>query len=135
MSADERGMAIFPQTRMRWNSAPASRGGFACGYTRLLVRSVVHPVLQRHVQRVILAIARPDILDVPGPRKEIAVLMEGHRHDPIRQVKRLFHPVAVVNVDVDVQDARVELQELLWGFIRGNEGGGSGTGGDRGFCS
>lgn len=37
----------------------------------------------------------------------VAVLVEGHGHDAVRQVKGLLDAVAVVNVDVDVQNPGV----------------------------
>lgn len=41
-------------------------------------------------------------------REEVVpVLVEGHGHDSVRQVEGLLDPVAMVNVDVDVQNAGV----------------------------
>ena len=40
------------------------------------------------------------------------VLVEGDGHDPVGGEERLLHPVAVVDVDVDVQHARMMLEEL-----------------------
>jgi hypothetical protein len=44
-------------------------------------------------------------LDVSRPRKVIPKLMETARHDPIRRIERLFHAVAVMDVDVDVENS------------------------------
>lgn len=38
--------------------------------------------------------------------------MEGHGHDAVRQVEGFLHAVAVVNVDVDVENPRVVLEQL-----------------------
>ena len=40
------------------------------------------------------------------------VLVEGDGHDPVRGEERLLHPVAVMDVDVDIQHTRVMLEEL-----------------------
>ena len=44
---------------------------------------------------------------MPCPREIFAVFVERHSHDTIGAIKRLFHPIAVVDVDVNVQDAWV----------------------------
>ena len=40
------------------------------------------------------------------------VLVEGDGHDPVCGEESLLHPVAVMHVDVDIQHARVMLEEL-----------------------
>jgi hypothetical protein len=40
-------------------------------------------------------------------REELAILVEARGHDAIRGVKCLLHAVAVMHVDVDVQDTLV----------------------------
>lgn len=39
---------------------------------------------------------------VSGAREVFAVLVKGDRHDPVRGVEGLLHPVTVVDVNVDV---------------------------------
>lgn len=43
---------------------------------------------------------------------KIAKLVERHRHDSVGRVERLLDSVSVVDVDVDVEDASVELEQL-----------------------
>lgn len=50
--------------------------------------------------------------EITRSREVLAVLVERHRHDPIRRVERLLDAVAVVNVDVDVKNALVVLEQL-----------------------
>lgn len=38
--------------------------------------------------------------------------MEGHGHDAVRQVEGFLHAVAMVNVDIDVENPRVVLEQL-----------------------
>lgn len=40
-------------------------------------------------------------------KKVVAVFVEGHGHDAVRQVKGFLYAVAVVDVDVDVENPRV----------------------------
>lgn len=68
---------------------------------------VVDARAQGEVQRVALALAVADIRNIARAREEITELVEGHRHHAIRRVERLLHAVAVVNINVDVQHARI----------------------------
>mmetsp|Transcript_36157 Transcript_36157/g.116436 ORF Transcript_36157/g.116436 Transcript_36157/m.116436 type:complete len:332 (+) Transcript_36157:111-1106(+) len=78
-----------------------------------LVRVVVHPVAQRHVDRVVLARPDADVLDVAGAGKEeVAVLVKGDRHHAVRREEGLLDAVAVVDVDVQVEHASVHLEQL-----------------------
>lgn len=42
--------------------------------------------------------------DVPRPRKVIPKLVETARHDPVRRIERLFYAIAVVDINVDIED-------------------------------
>ncbi|KAJ8576738.1 hypothetical protein ON010_g2470 [Phytophthora cinnamomi] len=53
-----------------------------------------------------------DILEVARSGEELAVLVERARHDTVRRVEGLLHTVAVVDVNIDVQDALVSLEQL-----------------------
>ena len=46
------------------------------------------------------------------PRTKVSKLMERHGHDPVGRVEGLLDSVAVVDVDVDVEDASVKFQQL-----------------------
>lgn len=54
----------------------------------------------------------PNVLEVPRPGEELAVLVERAGHHPVGRVEGLLDAVAVVDVDVDVQDAGVVPQQL-----------------------
>lgn len=78
-----------------------------------LVRVVVHPVAQRHVDRVVLARPDADVLDVAGAgEEEVAVLVKGDGHHAVRREEGLLDAVAVVDVDVQVEHASVHLEQL-----------------------
>lgn len=82
------------------------------------VAFVVDAVVERHVDRVVLA----RVVRVDGPRgfegtrareKYFSIVfVEGDAHDPVGAPERLLDSVAVVHVDVDVQHARVVAEEL-----------------------
>ena len=82
------------------------------GLEDALVRVVRDAVLKRDVHRVALALSVPPIILGTRARKVLPELVEGARHDAVRGVERLLDAVAVVAVDVDVEDARVGEQEL-----------------------
>lgn len=75
----------------------------------VLVRDAIP---QRHVDRVVPALAVSDILEVARSREELAVLVERGGHDAVGGVERFFDSVAMVDVDVDVEDARVVAEEF-----------------------
>ena len=47
-----------------------------------------------------------------GEENRFVVLVEGKRHDAVGGPERLFDAVAMVDVDVDVEDARIRAQHL-----------------------
>ena len=79
---------------------------------KLAVAVVVHAVLEREVDRVVAALARAEVEVVAGAGKVLAVLVEGRRHHAVGRVEGLLHAVAVVDVNVDVEHARVHLEQL-----------------------
>mmetsp|Transcript_43560 Transcript_43560/g.130630 ORF Transcript_43560/g.130630 Transcript_43560/m.130630 type:complete len:274 (+) Transcript_43560:125-946(+) len=85
------------------------------GHDRLkehLVAGVVHAVFQRHVHRVVLALGRAIVVERARAREELAVLVERDRHHAVTQIEGLLNAVAVVDVNVDVQHAGVDLEQL-----------------------
>lgn len=63
-------------------------------------------------------------------KKVVSVFVEGHGHDAVRQVKGFLHAVAVVNVDVDVENPGVvpESHVEMWrGRTETPGGDGGGT--------
>mmetsp|Transcript_4330 Transcript_4330/g.13090 ORF Transcript_4330/g.13090 Transcript_4330/m.13090 type:complete len:341 (+) Transcript_4330:459-1481(+) len=83
------------------------------GLKHLLVGHVGNSVLERKIDGVILA--RPGTLVpyVARPReKHVTKFVKGHGHDAISDVECLLHSVAVVNINVDVQNPRKVLEEL-----------------------
>ena len=93
-----------------------------------IVRDVVDAVPQRKVDRVVLAEAYPDVAQLAGPGEVLAVLVEGDGHDSVGGVESLFDAIAVVNIDVDVQNALLEPEELddrqdnVWRFAPASAG-------------
>lgn len=72
-----------------------------------LVTLIINPIFERKVDRIPLALALASIAQRAGSRKVVAKLVERGRHDPVRGVEGFFYAVAMVYVDVDVQDAGV----------------------------
>jgi hypothetical protein len=44
--------------------------------------------------------------------EEVAILVEGHRHDAVCGVESLLHPVAVVDVDVHIQHTAIYVTSI-----------------------
>lgn len=69
---------------------------------------VVDAVSQGDVEAVVASALGPHLVHVTRSREEVVpILVEGHGHDSVRQVKGLLDAVSVVNVDVDVQNSGV----------------------------
>jgi hypothetical protein len=77
-----------------------------------LVRLVVDAVAEREVDRVVLAAADADVAKLAGTGEVLAVLVEGDSHDAICGVESLLNAVAMMDIDVDVEDALLEAEEL-----------------------
>lgn len=68
---------------------------------------------QRYIQRIMFPVVFANFVQPARPREEIlAVLVERHRHAAVRQVESLLYSVAVVDVDIEVQHSRVDLQQF-----------------------
>ena len=76
------------------------------------IAHVVDSVPERKVETVVLPPAGPDIPQVSGAGEVFSVLVEGHSHDPVGGVEGFLHPVAVVNVNIDIEDALMVLEQL-----------------------
>lgn len=71
---------------------------------------IVNPLLQWHIQRVALARISPDILKVTGSwEKSLSVAVETDCHNSIARVERLFNPISMMHVNIDIEDAIVVL--------------------------
>lgn len=77
-----------------------------------LVGSIIYAVSEGAVDCVIFALADADISELTGTGEILAVLVKRHRHDSIRRVESLLDTISVVYVDIDIQDALVESQQL-----------------------
>lgn len=72
-------------------------GGVAC---------IIHSVLERKIDGIVLSEASTDVLDVASPREVLAELVERDGEDSVRSVESFLDAIAVVNIDVDVQHCR-----------------------------
>ena len=74
---------------------------------------VVDAVAQGNVDRIVSTGVLTDFVHRSGARKKIVpVLVKRNGHDAIGEIEGLLNAVAVVNVDVDVENARVPFQEF-----------------------
>ena len=77
-----------------------------------LVRNVVNAISKREVDRIILACSNSDIAKLSGAWKIFAVFMEGNRHNTVGGIECFLDAVAMMNVDVDIEDSFLEAQQL-----------------------
>ena len=63
---------------------------------------------QRHIHRIVSAIVGAQLKHVTRARKKsVAIFVEGHGHHSIGQVERLLHAIAMMYVNIDVENARM----------------------------
>jgi len=77
-----------------------------------LVRLIRDAVSQREVDCVVLTIANTNIAELTSTREVFAVLVEGDGHDAVGSVEGFFDAVAVVDIDVDVEDALLVAEQF-----------------------
>jgi hypothetical protein len=82
------------------------------GLEDVSVGIVCYAVAKRKVDRVILAGAHTDIAKLASTGEVLAVLVEGYGHDAIGGVEGFLDTIAVVDVNVDVQNALLVSQKL-----------------------
>lgn len=68
---------------------------------------------QRDVECVVLSIEFSNLIDPTSAWKEIiAILMKTNSHHSVAQIECLFDSIAMVDVNVEVEHARIDLEEL-----------------------
>lgn len=77
-----------------------------------LERLVRYAIFERDIDGVSLANASTSIVLGPGAGKVVAIFVKAARHDAICGVESLLDPIAVMAVDVDVENAWVYTQKL-----------------------
>jgi hypothetical protein len=78
----------------------------------VLVGLIGDSVAQREVDGVVLARAYTDIAELTGAGEVLAVFVERDGHDTVGCVEGLFDTIAVVHVDIDVQNALLVAKQL-----------------------
>ena len=55
------------------------------------------------------------VVNVAGPREVIFKLMRAEGEHPVCGVEGLFHAVAMMNINIDIQDSLVHFQQFKYG--------------------
>lgn len=82
------------------------------GLEDALVGSIVDTVTEGEIDGVVLARADTDITKFTSTGEVLAVLVERDSHDAVRGVECFFNTVTMVNVDVNVENALLEPEQL-----------------------
>ena len=72
----------------------------------------INSITKRHVDGVGFAFFHAHISHITGPGEKVTKLVERARHHPIRRIKRLFHTISVMHVNVNIQNTRIRAQQL-----------------------
>lgn len=81
----------------------------------ITIALIVYAILERKVYCVTFAYTLASVIQCSGPREEVAKLVKRRGHDPIRRVERLLDSITVMNVDVDIQHARMVAVRMALG--------------------
>jgi hypothetical protein len=77
-----------------------------------LVGDIVNTIAEWEVDGVILASAYTDIAKLTSTWEILSVLVERAGHDSVGGIEGFFNTITMMNVDVNVEDALLESQEL-----------------------
>mmetsp|Transcript_26272 Transcript_26272/g.36667 ORF Transcript_26272/g.36667 Transcript_26272/m.36667 type:complete len:200 (+) Transcript_26272:460-1059(+) len=81
-------------------------------FENALIALIIDPVHKWEVDRVLLTLVHPNVLHSSGAREILPIFVKRGRHDSVRVVKSLFHPIPMVDVDVDVEHPRIVVEQL-----------------------
>jgi hypothetical protein len=77
-----------------------------------LVGFVCDTIAEGEVDRVVLSLPDSNVSELAGTREIFAVFVKRDCHDSIGGIEGLLHTIAMVNVDVDVEDALHRSQQF-----------------------
>lgn len=78
-------------------------------FEQLNIALVIDAVLQWHIERKIFPLVQASFGDVAGSREEvISEFVKGNCQDSVRPVKCFLNAIAMVDIDIDVQNSRMK---------------------------
>lgn len=82
------------------------------GLENRLVGEVINSIAKREVDGIVLALSNTNVTKLTSPREVFSVLVERDGHDTVRRVESFLDAIAVVHINVDVQDTLLKTQQL-----------------------
>jgi hypothetical protein len=76
------------------------------------VRDIVNSIAKGEVHRVVLALTDTNIPQFTCARKVFTVLVERDCHNPVSSVESFLNTIAMMNVNVNVEDTGLEAEEF-----------------------
>jgi hypothetical protein len=77
-----------------------------------LVSHIGNSITKREIDRIILTRTNTNITEFTSTREVFAVFVERDGHDAIGGVKSLFDSIAMMNIDINVENALLKSEEL-----------------------
>jgi hypothetical protein len=77
-----------------------------------LVCLVGDTVTEREVDGVVLSVSDSNVAQLSGAGEVFAIFMKGNGHDAVGGIECLFYAIAVVHINVNVEDALVEAEKF-----------------------
>ena len=80
---------------------------------KLIKLIITYSRFQGNIERIVFPLELANFIDITGAREKIiSILMKRNSHDPVRKEKRFFDPIAMVNINIKVEDSWVHLKEF-----------------------
>lgn len=70
-----------------------------------LVRDIVDAVTKWEIDSIVFALSHTDVTELTGTREILSILVERHSHDTVCSVKCLLDTIAMVDINIDVENA------------------------------
>jgi hypothetical protein len=77
-----------------------------------LVGNIINAIAEREVDSVVLALANTDVAKLASAWEVLSILVERNSHDTVSGVESLLDTIAVMNINVNVENTLFETKEL-----------------------
>lgn len=77
-----------------------------------LVGDIVNAIAEREVDGIVFSLANANVAQFASAGEVLSVLVEGDRHDTVRGVECLLDAIAMMDINIDIENTLLESQQL-----------------------
>ena len=89
-----------------------SHNGLNDGFENGFVGRIINTVSKREIDSIIFSGANTNIAELTSTREILAIFVKRDSHNSVGSIESFFNAIAVVNVNVDIQDSLFESEKL-----------------------